>query len=434
LYALAVIVTIAAGPAYAQRETPRPERPYRGLFGSSPGDLNQQLTVNGSLGVGFDDNVLADLFDQTSPTFGDLTTSHRGGVGTASAGIGYLLNRQRVTAVLSGETTGRYYPTLTPSFIRRNYASGTVGVNIGKGLSAGAQGVYEPYSVQTMFPVLVDVRGGVPAIDEDFASSTEHYIAYSSNVAYRHQLSRRTFVGLDAAYHVREGSALVPRFTYTDAGGGLTHNLTKDLSLRLGYRYATAQYGDVNNRSRPVDHVIDAGVDYKRALSRSRRTNVAFSTGASAATGRPGYETRLRAIGSADLTHEIGRTWLISVGYYRGVDYVESWPEPVFADTVTTGVNGLITRRVEFHASARAASGTGEFSSKGDLRTYYGNAGVSYAVTRFISTGVTYAYYNHRFADSVLLAPGFPHHVNRESVRVYISLWAPLFERSRRPQ
>jgi hypothetical protein len=402
------------------------------LFAGNTSTLDQQLAASASVGGGYDDNVLADALDQAAPNLGDFDTSHRGGVGTASAALEYMINRARFGASASGGTTTRYYPGLATKFIRRQYAAGGLTANIGKGLSAGAQGSYMPYSLASMFSPMASPRTGTVGFDEDLSASLEHYVAYSGNLGFNHQVSRRTTLNLDTSYDVREGSAQVARFTDWFAGGHVTHGLTRDMSLRLGYQYAQARYSRFADHT--INHTLDVGIDYHHALSRSRRTNVSFSTGATAITTRLGNRAHLFAIGSAQLTHEMGRTWFTSLGYSRGVDFIASWPQPLFSDTVSLGLSGLITRRLQVQADAQAARGSSVLVvGDGDnFRTYYGNAGMSFALNRFLSTGVTYAYYNHRFAAALLLPPGFPHDVSRQSVRAYISVWAPIFERSRR--
>jgi hypothetical protein len=429
---LAVLIATASASA----QGPRPGRPYRGLFGSgnATGNLEQEVSVDASVGTGYDDNLLADALDLSTPTYSDLSTAHSGAVSSASGSISYQLNRDRVSATANGGTSLRYYPSLeTANFVRRNYASGSLNVDIGKGLSAGALASYAPYSSASLFPVLLDSRTGQVAFDEDLVYSSQHYVSYEANLRYTHNLSRRTAINLDAGYRVNDSSVYLSRFTGQFLGGNVTHHVTRDMGLRLGYRYERSNY-DTGARAQTVlNHVIDAGVDYQRALSKSRRTNVAFSTGASATTDRSG-ETFVRMIGTARLTHEIGRSWFTSIAYERGVDYPEGWQRPVFADSVLASLNGFVTTRVELEASVRASTGSDAFTNS-DANTYhtlYGNAGASFAINRSMSAGLTYAYYNQMYSDLVLLTPGFPPHVSRNSVRAYISFWAPVFQRTRR--
>jgi outer membrane translocation and assembly module TamA len=62
LSVLVVVATlVVAAPAGAQ--TPRSERPYRGLFAGDTGNAQQLLTLSASLGGGYDDNIFANGSD-----------------------------------------------------------------------------------------------------------------------------------------------------------------------------------------------------------------------------------------------------------------------------------------------------------------------------------------------------------------------------------
>ena len=430
---LSLALAVAVGVHDASAQGPRAGRPYRGLFGGGVGEFTQLLTANGSVGGGWDNNLLADVLGRrTTSISNDFNSQHRGGLGTASGSLNYSLNKERVSARASAGNSTRYYPSLGSDFINRQYLFGGASWSVGKGLAVGAQASYQPYSLGSLYPTLVDPRTGDEIIDEDFASSSQHYTSYSGFASFDHRLSRRTTMTMDAAYRVRNSSIRGVR-TIRSGGGKISHSMTRDLSLRLGYHYLDADYAGHANRT--ANHVIDAGVDYSHALSVSRRTRVSFSTGTSATTSPVTNRTRYRLVGSADLDHEIARTWFASLGYDRGVRFVDSWPEPMFYDAATAGLQGLITRRLRFHAAARAARGSRDVlaNDSSTFATYYGNTGLSYALSRFIDTGVVYSYYSHRFPDSFELAPGFPNHVSRETVRVYISAWAPLFRRIGRP-
>jgi opacity protein-like surface antigen len=428
---LSLVLAVAVGVDDASAQGPRPGRPYRGLFGGGVGDFTQLLTVNGSVGTGWDNNLLADALGRETGVVNDLNSSHRGGLGTASASLNYSLNKERVSARASAGNTTRYYPSLGSDFVNRQYLFSGGSWNIGKGLAVGASASYQPYSLGALYPGLIDPRTGDEIVDEDFASSSQHYAAYSGVMSFEHRLSRRTTFSIDGTYHIRDSSFQGLR-TVRSAGAGISRSLTRDLSLRLGYRYYDAEYDGYGGRA--ANHVIDVGIDYAHALSISRRTQISFSTGTSADRSAVTNQMRYRAIGSADLTHEIGRTWFASLGYSRGVRFIDSWPEPVFYDGATAQLSGLVTRRLQVFASLRAAFGKQEvFADSSRFHTYYGNTGLSYALSRFINAGVTYAYYQHRFPNSFVLAPGYPSHVSRETVRVYISAWAPLFRRTGRP-
>jgi hypothetical protein len=212
----------------------------------------------------------------------------------------------------------------------------------------------------------------------------------------------------------------------------LTHDLGRGLNAHAGYGYSDARY---RQDDRYVNHNIDLGVDYNRSLSFSgRRTTLSFGTGTSASRSgsveRRG-SFRFRATGSAQLSHEIGRTWDASLAYDRGLRFSETWTEPLFTDTVTARVGGLVNRRSQIHVTARALRGNGY--SGGGAKSYSAVAGLTVAITRYVNTGLTYMYYQHQFASELSLAAGFPRSYEGQSIRASVTVWAPLFQRERRP-
>jgi hypothetical protein len=210
-------------------------------------------------------------------------------------------------------------------------------------------------------------------------------------------------------------------------GGGLSYTLGRGLDLQAGYRYAEARYASGPRQQ----HLIDAGVNYNRALSFSRRTQLSFSTGSSIVQST--NRTRFNLTGNATLKHEIGRTWNAWASYARQVLLNETWTEPVLADSMSVGFGGLISRRLQFASAARGALGKqGLEKNAPGFDAAHASATLTYAVTRFMNLGVTYSYYQQRFDDGVLLSTGVPVDATRNSIRATVSLWAPLYQRQRR--
>ncbi len=103
---------VIAAPAAAQ--LPRPERPYRGLFGGGVGDTEQSLTLNVQLAGGYDDNIFADQGaggggvppSSTPPT---NVVAQGGSYGQLSSGLTYSLARTRVSVGASAGFVSRRY-------------------------------------------------------------------------------------------------------------------------------------------------------------------------------------------------------------------------------------------------------------------------------------------------------------------------------------
>ena len=424
-----VSVLVAADGAEAQQW--RPERPYRGLFAGNIGETSQLLTATASVGTGWDENLVPNL---VGSDFTPGSRQLRSAVGTASTFLSYSLNAGRVEFGATAGTTGRYYPSLSSGFVRRDYANLGMAVPLGGGfLLRGAAG-YQPYSLRSMFPALFEMRLGEPMIpDEDFPASHVHYFSYSGGVDYAHRISRRTTFSAAYDYQARTGSGVTGRYERQSVRGRLTRDVGKGLAVYAGYGYSEARYGEP---SRPlIHHDIDLGVSYNRALSLSlsRRTLISFSTGTAAYRQGVNAKLRYNATGTARLSHEMGRTWNASLAYNRGLSFVETWQEPVFADSLMAGMAGGLGRRTQLQFAARALRGGGSSGRYGDAESVSGSGGLTVALSRHVNTGLTYVYYRHRFVGTLALAEGFPSDFEGQSIRATVTVWAPLFQRARRP-
>ena len=417
--------------AAAEAQEPRPERPYRGLFAGGITDAEQLLTVRGSAGAGWDKSL---VFDERGRGFlvGDGSGDFRSAAYTGSAALSFSLDRGAVAFGASASTTGRYHPGTSNAVLRRDYINVGASAALGEGFSARAAASYQPYSLKTLLPSVFGPRLGDPAIaDEDFPSSLDAYLTYSGGLDFSKQLSRRHSFTATYDYHAREAFGLVARHDRHTAQGLLTRAISNGLDLVAGYGFVHGRYAD--NPRGIVNHRFDAGVNYSRALSFSRRTTVAFGTGTSAAGNTRTDTLRYHAIGNARLNHEIGRTWNASVAYIRAVQFVDAWPQPMFSDSAVARLAGLVNRRTEIELTARTLHGRELSDTYGGLDTYNGLAALRVALSRHIGTSLTYSYYRHRFDEGVALAPGFPADFDGQSIRAAVNVWFPLFQSARRP-
>jgi opacity protein-like surface antigen len=217
------------------------------------------------------------------------------------------------------------------------------------------------------------------------------------------------------------------------------HALTRNLALRLGYGQTQYEYRTDDPAVEEADrrirsHNIDAGIDYNRTLSFSRRTTLAFNTGSIVVTD--GDESLFSLVGGATLAHEIGRTWGASLDYRRSVGFLEVFNSPTLIDNATFSLGGLIGRRLRFSSNVGASRGSvGFFRGDGTAySTYRGGASLSMALTRLFALRGDYTYSQYRFDEPAavpdVLATG---HVRYHSVRVGLDVWTPIWTRARRP-
>jgi hypothetical protein len=426
-------MSLQASLAFAQVGAPRPERPDRGLYKSTAQDTSDLLALNGSAGVGWDDNILLDLPGNTDPR---NATGESGTIINGGGGISYSRTRSKASFMASEASSVRLYPGQTIDHIFGHNASIAAGFafNDRTRLSASEVVTYQPYTFSSLFPQSLDpnlqflpVQG--PALE--LAANKTQYLQYTSSVTFNRELSRRT--AFYAGYNFTQGDTAYGngRFTSQGANAGVRWSLTRNLGLRTGYGYQTATYG-VDARTLGY-HNIDVGVDYNKALSFSRRTTLSFGTGTSALTD--GQTTSYHATGDVQLNHEIGRTWAATISYDRAFQFVGTLLEPVFYDAASASVGGLVNRRVRVQTSARASlgkMGLGRERVDNDYDTYQGIATVAIALTRYIDLGVDYTIYRYRFGSGAVLPIGIPRDVERQSISAHIDVWAPLYSRARR--
>jgi hypothetical protein len=297
---------------------------------------------------------------------------------------------------------------------------------------------YVPYSVFGLS------RAGIGASetelpDTDFPVSGHHYVTWKAGVGTSHRLSRRAWVDADASYSTRRVGTGGRDFRTATGGGRFRYQIGRGAFLKAGYYYADAHYSDRASYGR---HVLDLGVDYSHDLSLFRRTTFSFSSGTSIITypaadvtstlGR-GARNRFRVAGTAELRHEMGRTWTASLTYQRGVQFLESWPEPILSDSAGAQIGGSISRRLQFSANLRGSTGRVALGADDNgFNMYHGGATLTYALNRHLNVGALYSTYHHRFDQLVTLPPGFGPWYDRHRVIGQVSVWTPLFSRSRR--
>jgi len=415
---LALGVTLmACSPASAQF---RPERPYRGIFASGVDNSTHSVVGNGTLSAGYDDDLLADATGRDQPV-----SNQQGILGQVSGGLSYTLNVDRVSLNAGAGSTVRYYPSLE----REYFTTHNAGVNASARIlnrpevSLFGSANYQPVNFLSAFPAL-DNSLTLENPEPDFVPVESQYVAYAAGVSISQPLSRR--MSVSASGTRRMADRLETDFWSQSANAALRVQMTRDVALRLGYAVSEAHY---EGRPTVVSHRPDIGLDFARALSLTRRTSLSFGVGTDATVSSG--ETRWRASGHVALAHEIGRSWVTRAAYQRGTRFIETITEPVFSDSVQASLSGLLTRRIQFTSIASASIGSAGSNSR-QFDSYRGSAGLSVALTRYMNTGVDYAYYRYLMDPLIALPSGVPSNVNRQSIRGHISLWVPVLNRPRR--
>jgi hypothetical protein len=218
-------------------------------------------------------------------------------------------------------------------------------------------------------------------------------------------------------------------------GGRYGYNVTRNATLHFGYVYRGGQYSYSPGQSAAVVHDIDAGIDYHRPLSLSRRTRFDFSVGSTIVTNPETETTRtervFRVVGTAALSHDMGRTWRAKITYNRGAGFAGGLNQPVFSDAAIGSLEGFFSRRIDFSTQAGFSFGSGAERSNldRDFRTYTATARLRAALTPILALFGEYLYYNYDFGPDVGIVSGVPLKLDRNSVRLGITVWLPLVRR-----
>lgn len=424
----AALMPVQASAQLVGDDSPEMRRPYRGLFGSSTDPQGpQSLVFSASLYGAYDDDLSGGEGARPSP---DPSRQISGYYAGAQSGLAYAKSTDDYNIGLNLAAQYRYYPD--QSYGATGYHES---FNVGTGLWERArlnlsQGfAYTPNYRVNFFP-------GMDGSDSPDEGAADPDLDLYRQTAYRHAAA----LSFSQAIKRRSDFNAGIRFRYVDFTEndaqdfrshafslGFSHRLTQHATMRLGYGRHTSD----NLTSTKALHNIDAGVDYSRAISLSRRTSFAFSTGSAMQVNdqlESARDPRMRFhfIGGARLVHEIGRTWTATTAYRRSLNLREDFDQPLITDAVTSTVGGLVTRRLSMTFGVGWVNAAGTEDGRTAYQALTASTQAQYAVNRFLAVFARYFYYDYEFTDVSSLRPGLPPTAQRNGVRVGVTTSVPL--------
>jgi opacity protein-like surface antigen len=442
-----LFVGLMAAPAGAQTSTPEPAAPAdpspstppdtaraapRRLLKDPPQTLWLTLSVSGGT-------------NDAENTYGG-----RSGAGAhedTDALVTYQRRSGRTTIGAVARAVERYDATLRTLDVmygQTGFQLATVGVR--NQFHAGQSVGYQPfYQFGAAADPAASAISATAQSHGDFANAALSSIESTSMADLTRSIGRRDSltVGYSRRQTIFRGAAL--DLTSQSISVRLAHHLTRDVSLRTGYGYRTAD-GFVTATSRTLRyHDLDLGIDYARALSLSKNTAITFRSGSSIVPVDPmtiGQDPLVSprrvafvVTGDAGINRRIGRTWSARLGVNRSVQVLEGFAQPVIANAVSTSVGGSWNRRTSFSSSAGFTSGAvgvgaGGVSGSADAYTSWtGAAGLHIALGRRFGIDAQYSYYGHRFGNAVLLPPGLASDLQRQVARIGLTWRTPIVGR-----
>ena len=378
----------------------------------------------------YDDNVLASEAGggaerpSNTDTVGGMYSGLNVGVQYLALGDEGLFRSWANSAV-------RYYPGLHDIGAAYHQAGLTFSRELGRSMSVYVSpfAAYSPlYSMQLLPESDRDLEVvQEPSVfgnpDFEFAVIREASIRYGGNAGVNFTFSPESSLRLTYGYGKTEFSSRAMDLEVQTTGLFYNHRLSKNASLKLGYQRHEGTGYAVGPQ---LVESVNLGVDYRKPLSRSRRTVVRFSTGSSIAESSTGGR-RMEAIGSASLAHQMGRTWTSQIDYRRGYRYLDGFERPVFSDSVNASLRGLLNRRLELSILSSYFTGAvGLTADSPRFESYLASGRLRSALTRTLAAYFEFRYYHYQFDESVIRPPGVPGSFGRRGVKAGLSLYLPL--------
>ena len=435
--AVLAIALAVCTPADAQR--PRPDRPYRGLFGGNGANPNssQQFDLNVSLFGAYDDNVLATSNQGYS---GDPRFQQNGGYGSGTISLDYTKKAGRATFDFTGGYTYRYYPSYEELNGFNTWLSAGLAAKLSQrtDLRLTESLGYSPFFSFTPSPGMRPIApGDVAPIDPDNPLAEEPATNAVSSASIEHRLTPRASLSADYNFNYTHYSDRDLPYQNWGAGGGYTYRLSSRANLSASYHYRRGVSG-LYYANQPIDtQDIVVGLNYTKRLSPSRTMSVGFLIGPSIYRGYAPvgngtdavYEkvTRYPVVGSAYLARQIARSWSLGVNYSRGMQYTQGFTDPFFSNIVTGSVTGFVAERAQLTFSAGYDNGSVGVTVTGRrYDTATASARGQFALTRWMALFASYGYYHYLFDQSVTLPAALAQGQDRNSVSVGLNLWLPL--------
>ena len=436
-----VVVLGAVCPAAAQSQQPAPTRPYRGLFGGA-----QPMTSR------------AQSLDLSLSGFGgwDQPSTEAAAPGAAGA------DRVDVSGVFSGGSASLDYNHPGEKLQVNGFGTGFAGYFPGNAdpwytSSAGGGGVTYHFLLgrrnrmqlgqDGLFATdyRIGVMGGTPGSDIPLSDGNSGFnnslqrdpqISTTSNAELSHDFSQVSSLNFSFGFrysHFFSNDTERSDQRGEQAGIQYRRRMSKNATLHLGYTYNHTFVEAGTNDVPSTFHNIDAGVDYNRSFSLTRRTTFSFNTGSVvAASANAGDDAaafsspHFFVVGGAGLVREFGHTWSANINYSRSVGYQVGFNQPTLLDTAFAGVGGLIGRRVD--VSSGLSYSTGKIGLEtSNYRSWYASSQVRYAIYRSLAAYASYYYYLYNFGNDVTLPTGTVRALDRNGVRVGVTAWLPLW-------
>jgi hypothetical protein len=418
LRVVAGLVLVGAAPpdALAQRVT----GPFSGLFGADKGEHTQALDFRAGVGTTYDTGDVPDgvIAPDPGPRLSEnLITA-----------LSYERNGDRAQFLVGGGTTVRQYIDTQSRFVASHQLGSTLDARLTPKVSLAASGGFNsaPFFLITPFAGWDGISAAIAS--DEYGVIPEKNRTLDGAVTVTDQYAKRSNVGGTFAWRTTH----FPDNTQSDvdnwsARGTFAHRLTRSLSFQSSFGREEARY-KLTSLPPIVNDMIDVGLEYGNEVPLARRTSFSFSVRPSML--RQAASTSFRLNGNAQMMRGFGRTWSSSLGYTRSTEFMAGITTPLFWDSLTASINGLLSTRIEWSARVGAAHGEEGSGLRGTITEYTGTSRLTFGITHRMAAYGQYTYYHHEIPPG-LTAFELRSVTARQRVSAGITLWLPLATETR---
>lgn len=420
---IAIVACVAqASAAHAQEAT---RRPFRRIFGGEPerpGQTNR-LDIRLSGAVSYDDQLLA---EPSEPT--EAPAARGGGFPSGNVIMTYRRGTGAATLDATAATAVQHYSQRDEALNRSHSGGLTLNVPLGRRATfrIAQTASFATFSTLLGLPgsAIADPGVSLPGGElldpgESYGVSDNGGWQLNTHAAVSREIGRRG--SLEGRYGFARTDLSDLLATFNEAGIRYSHGLTRQAAVVAGYSY---QRGRTATTSEVVFHNIDLGLSYSRQLPGLRNTSLSLSTGSALLETSSDREVSL--LGDLRLVHLMGRTWTAALGYHRGVEFMSVLGQVVSSDSVTGTMNGFLTPRLETWISTSYSRGNLGSDAGSPLTSFAGIARTQFAISRRLALDAQYIHYFHRFGAAAVLPVPVMQDLQRNAVRVGLTLLLPV--------
>jgi hypothetical protein len=422
--AVAAAVAALATVLFAEKEVAAQEAPA--TRGAPPSDAARGLDFTLDFFGGWEGDLSNVLVDPSTGIVGDTS----GGLGGLNARLSTEHEGEHLRFNFGGDASVRYYPALVDEVVPGYGVTLELQSREARRVSWRVSQLFSYAPFNTLSYLSEGIVVGAPSVDYQISTAQSLQSDTAGRLGFR--VSRRGEISLRGGYNIVEASENdefggVRRW---HAGAVYTHNVGRYIDAYGGYSYNVSEFrqepgSDASALNQPVIGTIEAGVNYARALSFSRRTTLSFRTGTS--TVDYGGSTEFQFIGAARLNHQIGRTWNVAGGYERSVRFVQTFVQPALMDTVTVDASGRTSQRTAIQAAASYINGAvGPRQVGNDLDNGWASVQFRWALAQRVAFFSQYFYFRSELGPLVFVPESLGRDQQRHGIRVGLSLGTTL--------